>query len=173
MIIDFKSLSMKHKQHHFLDLWGTKQTGWFEKVLFLFFCGAVFSQIPFHEPWEDEIQAWLIARDCSILQIFHMMRYEGHFALWHLLLHPFARIGLPLITMNIISSLLIVCAGWFILFRSPFVRIVKAMLLASASFLYWYPVVARVYSLVPLLLFMLAASYAERKTHHFPRHTRS
>ena len=134
-------------------------------VLLLFFCGIVFVQIPFHEPWEDEIQAWLIARDCSIPQIFYMMRYEGHFALWHLLLHPFAQMGLPLITMNIISSLLTVCSVWFILFRSPFVRFVKLLLLASASLLYWYPVVARVYALVPPLLFMLAASYAERKTH--------
>jgi hypothetical protein len=31
----------------------------------------------FHEPWEDEAQAWLIARDLSPIEIVKQMRFEG------------------------------------------------------------------------------------------------
>ena len=49
----------------------------------------------FHEPWFDEIQAYLIARDASVHDIlFHLPHYEGHPPLWHLLLMIPARLGL-------------------------------------------------------------------------------
>ena len=59
----------------------------------------------FHEPWEDELQAWCIARELSIPEIFHQMRYEGHFALWYLLLKPFAAFGMSLSLLNLMSWL--------------------------------------------------------------------
>ena len=38
-----------------------------------------------HEPWADEAQAWLIARDCSGVELlFQRLRYEGHPGLWYL-----------------------------------------------------------------------------------------
>ena len=41
-----------------------------------------------HEMFRDEVQAWLIARDStSIPNLFFNMRYEGHPALWQLLLY--------------------------------------------------------------------------------------
>ena len=40
-----------------------------------------------HEPWADEAQSWLIARDASVLEIlFEIERYEGTPPIWHLLL---------------------------------------------------------------------------------------
>lgn len=37
----------------------------------------------FHEPWFDEAQAWLIARDCSWREmILERPHYEGHPPLW-------------------------------------------------------------------------------------------
>ena len=142
-----------------------RQSGWIERICFLVAIAIIFVQIPFHEPWQDEIQAWLISRDCSVPQIFYMMRFEGHFALWHLLLHPFARLGFPLITLNFISATLVGIAIYFLLFHSPFVRIVKLIILASAPLMYWYPVVSRVYALVPPLIFMLADAFPHRKAH--------
>ena len=34
--------------------------------------------IPFHEPWADEAQAWVLARDSSLWEIFrYRLHYEG------------------------------------------------------------------------------------------------
>ena len=40
-----------------------------------------------HEPWADEAQSWLLARDLGWFQlIFGELRYEGHPGLWHSIL---------------------------------------------------------------------------------------
>ena len=49
----------------------------------------------YHEPWSDEAQAWLIARDLSIPQILRIMTYEGSPPLWHLLLKALIWLHLP------------------------------------------------------------------------------
>src|SRR5260370_42011190 len=43
--------------------------------------------VPWHEPWNDEAQAWLLARDLSLPQLLlHGLRYESHPPLWSLIL---------------------------------------------------------------------------------------
>lgn len=50
----------------------------------------------FHEPWFDEAQSWLIARDCSWHDLLLVRpHYEGHPPLWWLLLAIPARLGVP------------------------------------------------------------------------------
>ncbi len=57
-----------------------------------------------HEPWADEAQAWLIAKDSSVLNLFlNQLRYESTPGLWHLLLMPFAKLGAPYWTMAALS----------------------------------------------------------------------
>lgn len=47
-----------------------------------------------HATWRDEMQAWLIVRDSADLPaLFHNLRYEGHPALWYLLLMPLTRLS--------------------------------------------------------------------------------
>ena len=48
-----------------------------------------------HEPWRDEAQSWLIAKNLNILEIINQMKYEGHPCLWHLILLPFAKLNFP------------------------------------------------------------------------------
>lgn len=48
-----------------------------------------------YDPWRDVAQAWLIARDLSVPELFAQLRYEGHPCLWYLLLMPFAKLGFP------------------------------------------------------------------------------
>ncbi|MGC8917693.1 MAG: hypothetical protein ACP5NF_12030, partial [Thermoanaerobaculum sp.] len=46
-----------------------------------------------HEPWRDEIQAWLLARDSPhLLDLWRHTRYEGHPLLWHVLLWGLAKL---------------------------------------------------------------------------------
>lgn len=113
----------------------------------------------FHEPWRDELQAWLIARELNIPDILYQMRYEGHFALWSLMLKPFASAGGGLLWMGLLSWALMQVAAWILLYRSPFSGWVKALLLLSYPMIYYFPVVSRCYALIPPILFLLAVLY--------------
>jgi len=115
-----------------------------------------------HEPWADELQAWLIARDSTVREIFLAMRWEGHFVPWYLMLHVFAANSAPVLCMNLLSWAFMVAAGGFFIFRAPFSLPLKALVLCSAGMLFWYPVVARCYAPIPVLLFGLAACYPAR-----------
>jgi hypothetical protein len=116
-----------------------------------------------HEPWFDEAQAWLLARDDSL---WHMltaqMRYEGSPDLWHLLLMGPAKLGLPYSSLKVVA-ITVAIAGAFVLVRySPFPWPLTLGMLFSFVIGYQYAVVARSYVLLPLLLFLLAIAWRRR-----------
>src|SRR3989338_18637 len=82
--------------------------------------GALTLYITFqHEPWSDEAQPWLIARDASLSQLVWIMlhNYDRHPFLWYALLTPFAKSGFPYFTMQIITWLTAFCSACLILFK--------------------------------------------------------
>ena len=56
-----------------------------------------------HEMWRDETQVWCIVRDLNLPEIFQTTRIEGHPMLWYLLVLPFAKLGLAVESIQIIS----------------------------------------------------------------------
>lgn len=116
-----------------------------------------------HEPWRDEAQAWLLAKDLSFTNILEFSRYEGHPMLWHLILMPFAKLGFPYITLNIISWLLLVITAILIIYKAPFNKFLKISILISSPFIYFYISISRVYSLIALLLIVLAIIYKHKE----------
>ena len=118
----------------------------------------------FHEPWFDEIQAYLIARDASIMDIiFKIPHFEAHPPLWHLYLVPFAKSGMPFelglkAASIIINSLAI---GLFI-YKAPFKKIIRYTIPFTYYFFYLYGVVARCYSIALLGFVLMAISYKSR-----------
>jgi hypothetical protein len=65
---------------------------WAALVTVIFFV-VVALGMAHHEPWRDELQAWMIARDSgSLPELFQNIRYEGHPAGWHLLLFVLSRV---------------------------------------------------------------------------------
>ena len=40
-----------------------------ELITWAIYCCLTFTLILFHENWRDEAQAWLLARDCTILEL--------------------------------------------------------------------------------------------------------
>lgn len=134
-------------------------------LLLVVFAAVTLAGVLYHEPWRDELQAWIISRDLDIPGIIYQMRYEGHFALWSILLHPFASGGAPLLWLGLISWALILIAAALFVFRSPFAFYAKAAFLLSFPMIYYFPVVSRCYALVPPLLFGMAALYGS-----LPRH---
>ena len=97
-----------------------------------------------HEPWRDEAQAWLIARDLDFLGIISQMRYEGTPALWHIIIAPFAKLGFPYYTITIIHLVISISAISVFVSKSHLSKLFKILVIFSYYFAYEYAVIARV-----------------------------
>lgn len=117
-----------------------------------------------HEPWFDEAQAWLLARDNSLADLLvHEVRYEGSPGLWHFLLWLVQRAGLPFSTLWLVSSALALAGAAIILLRAPFPLWLRTACVTSYFFAYQYAVVARSYALDLFFLPALAALFQTRR----------
>ena len=115
-----------------------------------------------HELWRDEANVWLIARELSPIQLFREIRYQGHPCLWYLIVMPFAKLGFPFKTISVLSFLIMAAGAGIFTFKAPFHPLTKLVCLFSPIFSYYYPVVARNYCLIALLLILLAYYYTVR-----------
>ena len=91
------------------------------------------------------------------------MKYEGHFLLWYLILLPFAKLGFPYCTINIISFVITSIAVWLILDKAPFKFYIRVLIIFSFPLLYLFPVVSRCYCLIPLATVLMSMYYKDRK----------
>lgn len=116
-----------------------------------------------HEAWRDEGQAWLIARDSpDLVALFRQLGYEGSPGLWHLMLYPLARLGLPFWTMATLSGAVATASAALVIFRAPFSLTERSLATFGYFMLYRYNVVARSYVLSVLLLLLVAQAYPNR-----------
>ena len=119
--------------------------------------------LPYHEKWADEAQAWLIARDLSLKAIwFHELRYEGSPGLWHTILwvaqHVFhARYG----ALGYIGVAGATAGVALLIFKAPFPRYIRWPLAFTYFMVYQYAVIARPYTLLPLLAFAAAILFKD------------
>ncbi len=116
-----------------------------------------------HEPWVDEAQSWIIARDASASEIiWDISRYEGSFPLWHLTLKLFINLGLDYEYLYIVP-ILISAIGLLIFFKkveAP--KFVKVLLPFTYYIFYQYTIIARSYSYLLLAFSLLAVTYKKR-----------
>jgi hypothetical protein len=132
-------------------------------LTFLLYASLLALVISRHEPWADEAQTWLMARDLSPFDLFvRYLRYEGTPGLWHLLLMGPAKLGLPYYSMSILAGLIATGGIFVFLTRSRIPFVLRLLLPFTFILLYQYAVVARSYVLLPLLLFGIAAIYQDR-----------
>lgn len=116
----------------------------------------------FHEPWRDEAQAWLLSRDISFFDLPGQMHYEGHPCLWHMLIYVFAHTGFPYIMQTVMAMVVTGGAAAILLFTGPFPLYFRVLVILSPVFTYYYPVIARNYCLISLILMLLAYFYKSR-----------
>lgn len=130
----------------------------------VFVCYLIFNGILLwgHELWRDEANVWLLARELWPLELFREIKYQGHPCLWYLLVMPFAKLGFPFKTLSVLSFLVMSAGAGLFVYRGPFSPTAKAVVLFSPIFSYFYPVVARNYCLIALLLILLAYYYKKR-----------
>lgn len=118
-----------------------------------------------HELWRDETNPYLVAKAMDFGNMFEVMRGEGHPLLWYFILLPFAKLGLSVITTNIIS-LLVMSAAVFLMARyAPFSKKTVVVIMLSSVFLYFNPVISRNYCLVVLGVVLTAIMYKDRLKH--------
>ena len=117
-----------------------------------------------HELWRDEVQAWLLARDsASVPALLANMKYEGHPALWHLLLLPLTRIFATPVAMQVLHLLLATATVYLFVRWAPFSRLQKVLFCFGYFPFYEYGVIARNYGLCLLLLTAFGCLYARRE----------
>lgn len=118
----------------------------------------------FHEPWGDESQSWQIARCASVYDIlFTIPHYEGHPQLWHLILVPFAKMGLPYeLSLKFVNILFSSLAVGVMLYKTKLPDMMKVFVPFTYFPFYQFGVVSRPYSILFLALMLCAASYEKR-----------
>ena len=118
----------------------------------------------FHEPWFDEAQAWLIARDCSWREmILERPHYEGHPPLWWMMLAIPAKLGVPyemgLKTINLTCAALMI---WLLEFKTKLPEPFKVILPFSYFLCYQYGVTSRPYALMVAAMLLVAINWKTR-----------
>ena len=131
-------------------------------IIFLLYAILNFVLLIRHEPWRDEIHAWLMSKSYSIPKLFVESRFDGHPILWHLILMPFAKLNFPIITLGIINFILVLVSSYLFLFKTNFSTIFKVLVLFTIPFTYTYSVIARNYSLILLLVVLIGIYYNKR-----------
>ncbi|PYQ26775.1 MAG: hypothetical protein DMF56_22610 [Acidobacteria bacterium] len=136
----------------------------FAVICLVVYCAVTLFVALHHEPWRDEADAWLVVRDMPLRNMIpHWTSNAGTPALWYLLLKPLALAGLPYMSEELLHVTLACIAAAVFLWRAPFTRLTKILLLASYPILYEYAIVARSYVLTVLLLWIAAALHRERE----------
>jgi len=115
-----------------------------------------------HEPWADEAQAWLLARDASLWDLWtRLMHYEGSPGIWQTLLHFVVRIGVPYSAYRWIPGILAFSAVWMLVRYAPLPLFLRVLLPFTYFLCYQYAVIARSYALLAPLLFATALIYPQ------------
>lgn len=135
-----------------------------EITAFIVFIALSVVMFIFHEPWYDEIQAWMVASDASIGEmIWHLPHFEGHPPFWTLILALFAKTGVPMeIGLRIPTLLFSGAAAFLVIFKAPFHKWIRCLIPFSYFLFYQYTVICRPYSLMFLGFVLAALFYKER-----------
>jgi hypothetical protein len=123
--------------------------------IMVLYCVVTVIEMYHHELWLDDVQHWLVARDCTSLRaLFHTNSYDDHVPLWKTLLYflthfisaaPRALQIFHLVVMNITVYVFVRYA--------PFNFAAKALIIFSYYFVFEYCILCRNYALGILLLF--------------------
>jgi hypothetical protein len=115
-----------------------------------------------HEMWGDELQTWLLVRNSgSIPELFRHLRYEGHPALWHLLLYTLqhtistAPQAMQWLHLGIATATVAIVA-----LTAPFTRLQRVLFAFGYYPFYEYAAIARNYGIGLLLTVLVCALVA-------------
>jgi hypothetical protein len=131
-------------------------------LLLLSYTAMVLLALYNHEPWGDEADTWLQARDLDVLPLIKMSAYHGHPSLWLLTQEVMHNFGLTFSSIFVINLLFTLGAVSLFLYKFPFSIWTKIPVIFSYFWIYEYSVNARNYSLGIFLLFLLCCQFSTR-----------
>jgi hypothetical protein len=135
-----------------------------EAIIFGVFIFLMGVGIAVHEPWFDEAQSWLLARDASVFDLLHTyLPYEGHPPLWYLVLKIATTAGLPYKSINVIGAGIAALGVLQLLLDRDAPLAVKALLPFTFFIAYQYTIVSRSYVMMFPILIGILAIYRRRR----------
>jgi hypothetical protein len=135
-----------------------------EAIIFGVFIFLMGVGIAVHEPWFDEAQSWLLARDASVFDLLHTyLPYEGHPPLWYLVLKIATTAGLPYKSINVIGAGIATLGVLLLLLDRDAPLAVKALLPFTFFIAYQYTIVSRSYVMMFPILIGILAIYRRRR----------
>ncbi|MBR0451799.1 MAG: hypothetical protein IJI78_07380 [Oscillospiraceae bacterium] len=118
-----------------------------------------------HEAWRDEGQSWMLVKNSTVSELLADLCVEGHPALWFFTIMPFIKLGLPFRLFSLISLISMGLAFYCLVRFSPFPYWIRVLLSFSSLFMYYNPVIPRIYSEVALLVIVLSLLFPKRAEH--------
>ncbi len=143
----------------------TGKQGWQQQLLwgsFILYAILVLAGVAHHEPWRDEAQSFLAARDNNISSLFKFLPTEGHPPLWYLLIMPFIKMGLPYEFQNWLTGIIVIASIYILIFKSETPFLIKVLIPFNYFFLYEFAVFARNYCLVMFFISAIISLYPKR-----------
>jgi hypothetical protein len=110
-----------------------------------------------HDAWRDEADVWLVVRDIDFAHLIDWLRHSGTPGLWHCILAPLARAGLPYASQQWLHLGIAAAAVAIFVAVAPLSRLTKVLAVFSYYFAYEYSIIVRSYALGILLIFAAAA----------------
>lgn len=120
-----------------------------------------------HEAWRDEADPWLRARDGDFRTLVLRGAYTGYPILWHILLVPLAKSGLPYFSQSVLHLAIAAAAVALLLWRLPLAWPTRLLAAFSYFFAYEYAVIARASAPAIALAFAAAAMHRQRAARPF------
>ena len=141
-----------------------------KKLIISVICTLIYALITLiavlhHEAWADEVQVWQLCRYLSIPELINHLHNEGHPSLFYIMVYPFAKITSDIIYMQLFCWFSMVVAVFIMFYKTPFSNFSKFAIASSAGFMYFLPVMARNYAIIPVLVFLAAILYLKQKEH--------
>lgn len=140
----------------------SQATNWALIAAFLIYALVTFITMLHHESWRDEAYVWLMARDMSITALYHELNYNGSPGLWHLLVMPLAKSGMPYSSQQWLHWALACVASGIFLAKSPFHPWIRIGYIAGYYIAYEHVAIVRVYMLSLLLLYVTCILFPTR-----------
>ena len=112
-----------------------------------------------HEPFEDEVNVWMILHNLEGFAMWKHIFEDGNPPGFYMLLLPFVKAGMSYFCVQFACWLSCVLSVFLLNRFSPFPAFLNIIITFSAPMLYVYPVIARCYSLLPLLIMLAAVLY--------------
>ena len=126
----------------------------------IFVIAITYFKFNYHELWKDEWQAWFVAKDKSLTEVFSFLYYEGHPALWYIYLKIFtffSSLARPEYIIHFAHTITVAAGLYFLFVKFRLPTIVKVLLALSYFVFFEYGIVNRGYFLVILFAFWAAS----------------